>query len=387
MLVYLGVCAVVCLLGAAVGAVLAVPPASTFHLAFAGGAMPLVFGAVIHFVPVLTRSGSPARALDWLPLPVQGAGLSAALALGGWIPYGVLHAAALIVSVAAGIMVLWIGRRMRATLGSPHPGVRWYGAAMLCLFFAVSLVPVWMGLPGLRTALRLFHLHLNTLGFIGLAALGTLPLLLPTVLGKPDPQAAVRLRADLLPAICGVLLLAAGAAGALWLALIGALLLGAVVIRNLQAWQRAFGLKQIVDAGRTAPLCAATLGLLLLLGAGVLHALGRVPPRPAIAGFLALFLLPLVTGALAHLLPVWRHPGRDSERRRRLMARLAWGGQWRALLFLCGGGLLVADILAGWGVVLAGVLLFVVVLIRALFLDSGGASDDNPRPPLSVTGS
>ena len=77
------------------------------------------------------------------------------------------------------------------TLGAPHPGTRWYGAAMLCLFFAVSLVPVWLAKPELRTLLRLFHLHLNPLGFIGLAALGTLPVLLPTALGQPDPQAAL----------------------------------------------------------------------------------------------------------------------------------------------------------------------------------------------------
>ena len=387
MLVYLGICAVICLLGAVASAFLAVSPASTFHLAFAGGAMPLVFGAVIHFVPVLTRTGSPHRAIAWLPVPVQLAGLLAALALGGWLPYASLHAAALIASVAAVVMVLWIGRRLRATLGSPHPGARWYGAAMLCLFFAVSLVPVWLGAPGLRTALRLFHLHLNTLGFIGLATLGTLPVLLPTAFGQTDPQAAARLRSDLLPALSGALLLAAGAAGAIWLAVMGAVLLGWVALRNLRAWQNAFGLNQIVDAGRTAPLVAATLGLVLLLSAGLLHAFGAVPSRPAIAGFLALFLMPLVTGALAHLLPVWRHPGRDSARRRTLMAGIAWGGQVRAALFLIAGGLLLADQALGWGVLLAGVLFFVLVLIRALFLDSRAPSDDNPRPPSSVIGS
>jgi hypothetical protein len=50
----------------------------------------------------------------------------------------------------------------------------------------VLLIPFWQNY---WQALRLFHMHLNTLGLVGLAALGTLPVLMPTALGKPDPEA------------------------------------------------------------------------------------------------------------------------------------------------------------------------------------------------------
>jgi hypothetical protein len=340
MLVWLGICAVIAFLAAVVALLLAVPPAPTFHIAFAAGALPLIFGAIIHFVPVLTRTGLPPRAIRFLPFAAQLAGIVTPLALGGVLPYWTLHPAATLVAAAAAALALWTRRRLRATLGAPHPGARWYGAALLCLFFAVSLVPVWLALPELRPALRLFHLHLNTLGFVGLAALGTLPVLLPTAMRQPDPAAASRLRADLLPAFAGALLVAAGAAAGFWLAIPGALLLGWVVVRDLAAWWRAYRAK--VGAGGTAPLVLAPLGFLLLLLAGFAHGTGLTATRPALAAYVALFLLPLVTGALAELLPVWRHPGADSPARQAMQRILTGGARWRAALFLATGLLLLS---------------------------------------------
>lgn len=397
MLVYLGICAALAFLAALVVALLAVLPAPTFvltricladamvsapafalHIAFAAGAMPLIFGAIIHFVPVLTRTAGPERSVNLLPLPVQVAGLLTPLALAGVIPYETLHLAAGVASLAAVFLLVWIMRRMRATLGMPHPGVRWYGAALLCLFFAVSLVPVWLALPGLRTALRLFHLHLNTLGFIGLAALGTLPVLLPTVLGRPDQTAGLRLRSDLPLAIAGALLVAAGAMGTAWLGLPGALLLLWVAGRNLWAWWWAFK-RSLLDPA-AAPLVVATGGFCLLLLAGIAHAWGHLSPRAALVGFSAGFLIPLVTGALAQLLPVWAHPGPDSPRRQRMRALLVWGGEWRALLFLSSGAAFIFDSgMGAWPLVL-GLLWFLSLLVAAFVLDTRDTTDDNPAP-------
>ncbi|MDP1957687.1 MAG: hypothetical protein Q8J75_05885, partial [Rhodocyclaceae bacterium] len=356
----------------------AVPPAPTFHIAFAAGAMPLVFGAIIHFVPVLTRTATPGWSLRSLPMAVQMAGILTPLALAGVLPGWSLHAAASVVSLAALLLLLWITRRLRATLGTPHPGARWYGAALLCLFFAVSLVPVWLAKPELGAALRLFHLHLNTLGFIGLAALGTLPVLLPTALGRPDTTAAARLRRDLPMAVGGALLIAAGASGGAWLALLGAALLLWVVAGNLLAWHRAFGLKSIVQNGVAASLLAATTGFALLLLLGMAHGFGLVAARPAIAAFVAAFLLPLVTGALSQLLPVWRYPGDASPQRRALLARLAWGSRWRAGSFLAGGLWLALVDERGWLLVAVGLMLFVVALLRG-WVDRPQSSDDNSR--------
>jgi hypothetical protein len=381
MLVWLGICAVLAFLAALVALLTAVPPAPTFHIAFAAGALPLICGAIIHFVPVLTRGGPPARAIHLLPLILQMAGVATPLGLAGVLPQWSLHAAATLTAAAAFTLFFWTSRRLRSTLGAPHPGARWYGAALLCLFLAVSLVPVWLAIPELRPVLRLFHLHLNTLGFIGLAALGTLPVLLPTTLGRPEPDAGNRLLRDLPWAVAGAVLVSAGAAFAIqWLTLPGALLLGWVVMRNLLAWQRAFGIHSIVGAGGTASLGGATVGFLLLLLHGISHSLGWAAARPVLAAYVALFLLPLVTGALSHLLPVWRYPGVTSSRRAAMTQRLAQGGRWRALLFLAGGLLLAFDQGSGIYSVAAGLALFVLALIRAFWLDRAGTSDDNSRP-------
>lgn len=385
MLIWLGICAVSAFVAALLALFNAVPPAPTFHIFLAAGALPLICGAIIHFVPVLTRSGPPAGVIRWLPLVVQLAGVATPFGLAGSLPQWSLHAAASAVSAAALVLLYWTTRRLRATLGMPYPGARWYGAALLCLFLAVSLVPVWLALPELRPALRLFHLHLNTLGFIGLAALGTLPVLLPTTLGRPDPEAGKRLQRDLPIAAGGAVLVAAGAASSAWLAVVGALLLGWVTARNLFAWQRVFGVLSIVGAGHTASaasLAGATLGLLLLMALGIVHGFGWIEARPSLAAYVALFLLPLVTGALSHLLPVWRHPGVASSRRAAMAQGLARGGQWRALLFLVGGLLLVFDQAGGIYPVAVGLALFAAALLRAFWLDRGLASDDNSRPIL-----
>ena len=82
-------------------------------------------------------------------------------------------------------------------LGPRHHGLDWYLAALSFLLLALLAIILMPLLPDQRNALRLFHLHANLLGFVGLATLGTLQVLLPTCMGKPDPGAALRLRSDL----------------------------------------------------------------------------------------------------------------------------------------------------------------------------------------------
>jgi hypothetical protein len=383
MLVWLGICAVVAFAATLFVLVLGVAPTPAIHIAFAAGALPLIFGAIIHFVPVLTRSGTPARAIRIVPLLVQAAGILTPLGLSGSLPAWSLHAAAMLVAGAALVLLLWTTRRLRSTLGVPHPGARWYGGALICLFLAVSLVPVWLVLPDLRPALRLFHLHLNTLGFIGLAALGTLPVLVPTVLGQADSQAGARLARNLPIAAGGAILVAAGAASTPLLAAVGALMLIWVVVGNLLAWQRLAALPTKVSSRVTVPavsLAVASVGLALLLLAGMAHGFGWIAARPALPAFFVLFLLPLVTGALAHLLPVWRHPGVATARRAALGQCLARGAQWRALLFVSGGLLLAFDQNGGLYPAAAGLAWFALALLRAFWLDRSGTSDDNSRP-------
>ena len=176
-----------------------------------------------------------------------------------------LHAAAAMALLAGVAFSGWLLRRARRTLGKPHPGWRWYLAAIACLIGGLLLVPLMIVWPERWPSLRLLHLHLNTLGFVGLTAIGTLQVLMPTVLSGPDVEASVRLRRDLLPAVIGVALVALGAAFWRPLALFGSGLLLYVVARLGMAWLRRYGWRTIADSGAASGLAAALCGFLLLL--------------------------------------------------------------------------------------------------------------------------
>lgn len=342
-------------------------PVAVAHLAFAVGIVPLIFAAMSHFVPVLTRTGQPARAIAGLPVLAQTAGFLAVAAMQGLLPRWTLHVAATADWLAAAVLLVWIVRRARACLGAPHPGWRWYGAALVFLLAALAVVPLLAVPGGAYAALRAFHLHANTLGLVGLAALGTLPVLLPTALGRPDPAAAAWLRRRLWPAVAAIAAVAAGAALAWPLALIGAAILLFVLAGLARQWLGAFGGDAIRRDGAAASLVAATLGCggLLLLGAA--HGAGLIPARPAIAAWGAGFLLPLVTGALSQLLPVWRWPGPATPARAAMRQRLAAGGQARAMLFVGAGVLLALDLpSAGGALVALGLAFFLASLAQAM---------------------
>ena len=342
-------------------------PLAVAHLAFAVGIVPLIFAAMSHFVPVLTRTGDPGKVITRLPSASQLAGLVAVAAMQGLLPYWLLYPAAAVDLVLAAILLNWIAARARAALGSPHPGWRWYGAALGCLMLAllaVLLIPV---LPSYWKPLRVFHLHLNTLGLVGLAALGTLPVLLPTALGKPDPEAASWLRRRLWLVTGGALVVATGAA-VLWpFAAPGAALVLVAALGLIGQWGRRFGFRVMLGDGVAASLLAAVAGLLLTLAAGVAHGAGLLPAYPTLLAWGTGFLLPLVTGALSQLLPVWRWPGPALPARQLMRQQLAASGGLRALLFLAATLALLAGFSPAAGFLVAGaLLLFIVGLLQAV---------------------
>ena len=342
-------------------------PLAVAHLAFAVGIVPLIFAAMSHFVPVLTRTGDPGRLIARLPGAAQLAGLVAVVAMQGVLPYWLLHAAAAVDLVLAAFLLNWIAARARAALGSPHPGWRWYGAALGCLMMAllaVLLIPV---LPSYWKALRVFHLHLNTLGLVGLAALGTLPVLLPTALGKPDPEAGSWLRRRLWLVAGGALVIATGAAVIWPFAAPGAALMLVAALGLVGQWGRRFGFKVMLADGVATSLLAAVAGLLVTLAAGVAHGAGLLPPYPTLLAWVAGFLLPLVTGALSQLLPVWRWSGPALPARHIMRQKLAASGSLRAALFLAAalallGGFALAAVL----LVASALLLFIAGLLQAV---------------------
>lgn len=342
-------------------------PLAVAHLAFAVGIVPLIFAAMMHFVPVLTRTGEPGKRLARLPSAAQATGLVVVAAMQGWLPYWLVYLAAAVDLVFAAILLQWIALRVRATLGDPHPGWRWYATALGCLMMALSaivLIPVW---PTYWQALRIFHLHLNTLGLIGLAALGTLPVLLPTALGLADPQAGVWLRRRLWLVASGALMVATGAAISWPFAAPGTALILVASLGLLGQWGRRFGGWPLLRDGVSASLLAALVGLMITLAAGLLHGAGLIPTRPSLLAWASGFLMPLVSGALSQLLPVWRWPGPQTPERLLMRRKLASSGSVRAGLFLSSSLAFLAELeVLGAGLVAFALLLFVIALLQAV---------------------
>lgn len=325
-------------------------PAAAAHVVFAAGILPLIAGAMLHFVPVLTRARAPGRAMQALPYGMLAAGIAAAAAflLPGLFLVGT-QLAALAGLTFALILAGWILRRAHGTLGAPHPGLYWYLAAVASLALALGAVTAMPVFPAQRAALRLVHLHLNTLGFIGLTALGTLAVLVPTAAGRPDPAAAGWLRRMLPPAAAGVLLTAAGAAWWKPAAYAGLALLFWPAVRLSTAWLLRFPHEILRVHGAAPSLALALAGLLLLLPAGALHGAGRLSGVEAVSGFVLAFLLPLVSGAVSQLLPLWLKPGVQTDWHCAAREKLGRYAVLRGLTFLTAGlGVLLGAPAAAW---------------------------------------
>jgi len=333
------------------------PPAAHIHLALAVGVMPLIFGAMIHFIPVLTRSAIAPLGVRLMPLLMLVAGLLAFYSFAA--PGHPYHLAASIALATAVAFTVWISRRAIRSIGKPHPCLHWYLAAIACLILALAALVAMALWPEQRLALKSLHLHLNTLGFIGMTAIATLQVLLPTVATRPDPQAGTRLHRDLQWALGGTLLVSAGAAWFKPLAYLGALLWLIPLLRLGKAWLVLYPGEIFQPHGAASSLAAALAGFIAALLFGLLHANGILSSTDTAHAFILAFLFPLVTGAVSQLLPIWARPGMQTAWHAQMRQRLGAGGGYRALLFLAGGTLLGL----GWR---GGLLLSVVALVAFL---------------------
>jgi len=345
----------------------AASPQVSAHVAFALGVGPLILAAIAYFVPVLTRGGGAPGWLAIVPLAawlggvVMIAGFSGALSL-----VAASHVAVLLAETAVVILLVWTLRRGKATLGKPHPGLDWYLAALVFLCVALATVPLMALWPEQHFALRLIHLHANLLGFVGLTAIGTLQVLLPTALNRPDPTASLRLSADFKFAVAGIALISLGAAWSRPLALVGALLLLIPLLRMGRHWAGAFFAQIARLHGAAASLALATIGLIGLVFAGIGHAYGLLSGRAAVAGFVISFLLPLVSGAANQLLPVWLRPGRQDAWHDNLRNSLGRYSGLRAALLVAGGFAVAFGWNEGLWLAAAGLMMFAGALLSSL---------------------
>ncbi|MDP2829121.1 MAG: hypothetical protein Q8O37_11010 [Sulfuricellaceae bacterium] len=342
--------------------VLRTHPAAHVHLVLALGMMPLIMAAMTHFVPVLTRSRAATAVLRapllgaaggvvivaWLIWPVQPLwrSIAAALALAGCL-----------------WLAVWQWRRRQAALGGAHPGVDWYLAALACLglgLLAVLAMAVW---PAHYPAIKRLHAHLNLFGFVGLTAVGTLQVLLPTTAGQGDPEAAQRLHADLPVALAGAMAIALGAAWWSYLSILGMALWLFPLARIGKAWFNRYRGAMLDYHGATPLLAGALAGFVLTLLAGAAHGMAWLPAANVGHLFVFAFLFPLVSGAAGYLLPLWLRPGVQMPWHEVARSRLTYGSAARFGLFATAAVLA----LAGWpgsaAVALTGLLPFAVASV------------------------
>ncbi len=330
--------------------------AGALHLGLAIGVMPLILTAMLYFTPVLTRSGAAPRRMLLVPV--------AALLAGAWGGYAVSHDLTRValplflalLSVTA--LAYWILRRMESALGTPHPGARWYLTALLFLWAGLLAMLAATHWTGHWMAFKQFHLHTNLMGFVGLTAFSTLQVLLPTAASISDPGAARRLRFDFWLAAVGTGGIGFGAA--LWdpFSLAG----GGLWLWAWVRWQTAlwpFRRLLLTEHREGTALYLAGWGFGVLLLSGLLHALDLIQPTTTAAWLIGGFLLPLVTGAAGHLLPLWRWPLQPDIRKQgqRLLARY---GLLRTGLFWAGGLTLPWHALSGALFVSAGLMMFLL---------------------------
>lgn len=134
----------------------AAPAAVWRHVLFAMGVMPLILGAMLYFIPVLTRS-APARGVV-LFLPV------AAFVLGVCVVLALHHRPTLLPGIAAAallvvaLQIAWAWRRRARSFGTPHPGLDWYLFALIALVVALTLIVARALWPEQWAVTRVLHL-------------------------------------------------------------------------------------------------------------------------------------------------------------------------------------------------------------------------------------
>lgn len=311
------------------------PPAAHIHLALAMGVMPLILGAMTHFVPVLTRSAAPHIGVKFIPVLMLASGLLTVFSFTA--ANQAYYPAALLALAAAAAFIGWIISRTSNPLNKPHPCLHWYLAALVCLILALAAVAAMMLWPEQRLALKRLHLHLNALGFVGLTAVATLQVLLPTAAGRFDPLAASRLRQDLKWALGGTLLVACGAAWLKPLAWLGAILWAVPLARLVKAWLALYFNDIRRLHGAVPSLAAALAGFAAALLFGALHAGNLLSSSDTAHAFILAFLFPLVSGAVSQLLPVWLRPGQQTAWHAQTRQKLVRIGGIRGMLFVAGG--------------------------------------------------
>lgn len=359
------------------------------HLLLLGAATNAVFVWSRHFAQALlhARQGSERSAL--LRLAVLNAGVVAVLAgVSAAVPALFLAGAALLVSaVAAHVASLAAMVKSASALAGRLGVLVWYYIAAGAALAAGStlggvLAAGWVHSVPLEAAVTLAHAHLNLLGWLGLAIIGTQFMLWPTVLRTRMSEDAPRAARRVLVITIGGLAMATAALlatpyinAAHWLAAAG---MSCYLAGTAISLVPAIG-EMRARPPHTAPAWALLAGnawLLGALGADVAALAAGLNNADQMLGNLLVPVLgvgvtgQILLGALTFLLPVTVGGGPAGNRR--LTAILEYG--WRSRAAIGNAGVLALVTLpsvhglrvAAWTAVLAGFGTFPVLAAAAL---------------------
>ncbi|MEU2744927.1 multicopper oxidase domain-containing protein [Streptomyces collinus] len=290
-----------------------------------------------HFAVALLHAKIPDE--RWSTARLATANLAVAgLLLGVWTATPVLTAvsAALLVA-AAGAHLMMLVRLGRGALGGRlKPIVSYYRAATIALIAGAVLG--WMlsgggtGGPDRYAGLRLAHIHVTLLGWIGLPVLGTLFMLWPTVLGVRMKDRTTKVSRWVLWLTGSGLLVAAAALALGWrrpaaaglaLYVAGAALAVHLLVRTVRG-------NRPVSAAAAWMLATATCWLLIAVAADLAWLAAR-PLAKAQDGIDALlpvlligFVAQILIGALTYLLPVVLSSGPKDRAAVRALLERGW---------------------------------------------------------------
>lgn len=287
------------------------------HAALVGGVAQMILGAALIFISPLLLTGRTQREshpLLFLTINGSAIGMVAGFGLHNYMVIGV-----------SGLFVvasfLWIARdtwlQARQSLNAPPLNLWYYALAVLALFggLACGEAMAFAWAPESFGYIRLAHIHLNLLGFITLAIVGTMHNLLPTVLNAPlhSPRLA-RIVMWLFP--LGLAVLIAGfmnSSVATELAGGSLLMISALLYASnlFTTWLRS----NHQGTAASDHLLIATFFLVITLMLGILVAANSLAATPIMPfGSLHLvaythmaligFILQTIVGALSHLVPV-----------------------------------------------------------------------------------
>ncbi|MFE9880277.1 multicopper oxidase domain-containing protein [Streptomyces sp. NPDC005784] len=308
--------AALALLAASVQQTLPVARWLAIHLFLLGAATTAIVVWSEHFAVAMLHTRLPDR--RWSNARLAGVNIGVVGVLSGvWADLPVLTGAgcALLVAAITAHLVVLVRMGRGALGGRLAPIADYYRAAAAALI--VGAVLGWLLATGRAgpqhyTGLKLAHVHVTLLGWIGLPVLGTLFMLWPTVLGVRMAEHTTRLARRVLVLTGGGLLTAVAGLAAGWrpAAALGMALYAAGVAVTGHLFARTVRRRPAISAAAAWTLAAA-MGWLAV---GVAVDLGLLVARPLaevqddIGSLVPVLLVGLVAqvlvGALTYLLPV-----------------------------------------------------------------------------------